>query len=89
VTAGGLVFVASWPDRTLHAFDKDTGKVLWEKELEANPEGLPSVYEVNGREYIVFSAAGHPKDTAIAEGYAWKAGKPEAEGYYVFALPTN
>jgi len=89
VTAGGLIFVASWADRTVHAFDKDTGKLLWEKELEANPEGLPSVYEVDGREYIVFCAAGHPKETAVAEGFAWKAGKPEAEGYYVFALPAN
>jgi quinoprotein glucose dehydrogenase len=89
VTAGGLVFIASWADRTLHAFDKDTGKLLWERELEANPEGLPSVYEVNGRQYIVFCAAGHPKETALAEGYAWKAGKPEAEGYYAFALPAH
>ena len=41
VTAGGLVFVATWPDRTVHAYDKDTGKLLWEQELEANPEDWP------------------------------------------------
>jgi quinoprotein glucose dehydrogenase len=89
VTAGGLVFVASWPDRTIHAFDKDSGKLLWEKELDANPEGLPSVYEVDGRQYIVFCASGHPAETAVAEGFAWKAGKAEAQGYYVFALPKQ
>ena len=87
VTAGGLVFVASWADRTIHAFDKETGQLLWEKEIDANPEGLPSVYEIDGRQYIVFCAAGHPAETAVAEGFAWRAGKAEAQGYYVFALP--
>lgn len=89
VTAGGLVFVASWSDRTIHAFDKDTGKLLWEKEIEANPEGLPAVYEVDGRQYIVFCAAGHPATLAPGEGFAWKAGKAAAQGYYVFALPKK
>ena len=50
VTAGGLVFVATWPDRTLHAYDKENGKLLWEKEIEANPEGLPAVCEIDGRD---------------------------------------
>jgi quinoprotein glucose dehydrogenase len=89
VTAGGLVFIATWPDRTIHAYDKDTGKLLWEQELEANPEGLPSVYEVDGRQYIVFCASGHPPEAAPAEGFAWKAGKAEAQGYYAFALPKQ
>ncbi len=87
VTAGGLVFIATWPDRTIHAYDKDTGKLLWEQEIQANPEGLPAMYSVNGRQYIVFCAAGHPPEAAPAEGFAWKAGKAEAQGYYAFALP--
>jgi quinoprotein glucose dehydrogenase len=89
VTAGGLVFVASWPDRTIHAYDKENGKLLWEKEIEANPEGVPAVYEIEGREYIVFCASGRSPDSAPAEGFAWKAGKAEAQGYYVFALPKQ
>jgi quinoprotein glucose dehydrogenase len=89
VTAGGLVFVASWPDRTIHAYDKENGKLLWEREIEANPEGVPAVYEIEGREYIVFCAAGRLPDSAPAEGFAWKAGKAEAQGYYVFALPKQ
>lgn len=44
MAAGGLVFVGTWPDRTLQAYDKDIGKLLWEQELEANPEGLAAVY---------------------------------------------
>ena len=89
VTAGGLVLIATWPDRTVHAYDKETGKLLWEQELDANPEGLPAVYQVDGREYIVFCAAGHGSESAPAEGFAWKAGKAEAQGYYAFALPEQ
>jgi quinoprotein glucose dehydrogenase len=89
VTAGGLVFIATWPDRTIHAYDKDSGKLLWEQEIEANPEGLPAVYEVDGRQYIVFCASGHTPETAPAEGFAWKAGKAVAHGYYAFALPKQ
>ena len=87
VTAGGLVFVGTWPDRTVHAFDKDSGKLLWEQELEANPEGLVAVYEAGGREYVVFCATARPPESAPAEGFAWRAGKAAAQGYYAFALP--
>ena len=40
-TAGGLIFVGTNGDGYVRAFDKDTGKVLWEHDLNANPEGLP------------------------------------------------
>jgi quinoprotein glucose dehydrogenase len=73
----------------VHAYDKDTGKLLWEQELEANPEGLAAVYEAGGREYVVFCAAGRRPESAPAEGFAWKAGKPAAQGYYAFALPET
>jgi quinoprotein glucose dehydrogenase len=89
VTAGGLVFVGSWGDRTVHAYDKDTGELLWEQEIGSNPEGLPSVYEAGGREYIVFCAAAHAPGAAPGEGYAWKSGTVDAQGYYVFALEND
>ncbi|RPI09951.1 MAG: pyrroloquinoline quinone-dependent dehydrogenase, partial [Acidobacteriales bacterium] len=56
VTAGGLLIAGTFSDRTLHAYDKDNGKVLWEKEIESGPEGIPSVYQAGGRQYIVFAA---------------------------------
>jgi quinoprotein glucose dehydrogenase len=83
-----LIFAGTFSDRTVRAFDKDTGRVLWEKELESGPEGIPAVYEVNGREYVAFAArTGRVFDNIGAESMAWKPGKPEAQGYYVFALP--
>src|ERR1700693_1156252 len=56
-TAGGLVFMGSGGDCALHAYDKDTDKVLWEKPVEANPDGIPAVYEAGGRPVVVFYAA--------------------------------
>jgi len=83
VTAGGLVFMGTLGDATLRAFDKDKGRVLWEKKMDSNPEGLPSVYEVGGREYVAFFL--HTNGEPGPAG----PGKPEAQGYYVFALPKN
>ncbi len=56
VTAGGLLLAAT-NDKKFRAYDPDTGKVLWETDLPASAEGVPAVYEVSGREYIVLCAA--------------------------------
>jgi len=96
VTAGGLIFIASQADRMIHAYDKDTGKLLWETEIDANPDGIPAVYEVDGREYVAFfaaSAQGQAQGPAPTPGsgtdFVFKAAKPGSQGYYVFALPQN
>jgi len=87
VTAGGLIFIGTNADGTVRAFDKDTGRVLWERQLDANPEGLAAVFEVGGREYVVFCTSTYESvpdgDIAIVQG------KLEAQGYYVFALPRT
>jgi glucose dehydrogenase len=87
VTAGGLIFVGTNADGYVRAFDKDTGKVLWERALDANPEGIAAVYEVGGRQYVAFCAS-HYADVN-ADNIAIFPGKPDAQGYYVFALPRR
>ncbi|APW62767.1 pyrroloquinoline quinone-dependent dehydrogenase [Paludisphaera borealis] len=61
VTAGGLVFIAGTKDERLHAFDKQTGKLLWEHPLPAGGYATPSTYQVNGRQYVVIAAGGAGK----------------------------
>jgi glucose dehydrogenase len=56
VTAGGLIFTGT-RDRKVRALDATNGAVLWEHELDAALEGMPAVYEVAGRQYVVFCAA--------------------------------
>jgi quinoprotein glucose dehydrogenase len=93
VTAGGLIFGGSISDSTMRAYDKDTGKVLWQMKLPAGPEGIPAVYEVAGREYVVMSARPSTRTPVAAGGAAPKEtiepGEVQTQGYYVFALPES
>lgn len=88
VTEGGLIFMGTGSDHTFRAYDKDTGKVVWQRVVDGNPDGIPAVYEWGGRQYVVWYAA------ADAGGGSrtpmnFKPGKPEAQGYYAFALPEG
>ena len=58
VTGGGLIFIATSADRKFRARDADSGKVLWEYTIPAASEGIPAVYEVDGREYIALPVGG-------------------------------
>jgi quinoprotein glucose dehydrogenase len=88
VTAGGLIFSGTISDATIRAYDKDTGKVLWEQVMPAGPEGIPAVFEVNGREYLAFSA--RPTLKALGPGGERQtADAAQTQGFYVFALPNK
>ncbi|MEP7366614.1 MAG: pyrroloquinoline quinone-dependent dehydrogenase [Acidobacteriota bacterium] len=79
VTAGGLIFTGT-RDKKVRALDVNDGKVLWEYELDAALEGMPAVYELGGRQYIVFCAA--------AQVGLTPATQEKIRGNYVaFALP--
>ena len=64
-TAGGLLFVGGTPDSRFRAFDKKTGKVLWETEVDAPAFASPMTYlgPTNGKQYIVIAAGGGNKYT--------------------------
>ena len=85
VTAGGLILIGTRSDSKLHAYDKDTGKLLWETVLPAGPQGVPAVYEIAGREYVALAAQSVPKPGQKTV----KSTSPEITGYYVFALPKK
>jgi quinoprotein glucose dehydrogenase len=57
ITAGGLVLFAG-NDSKLYALDSETGKLIFSKELPNGSQGVPAVYEVNGREYILLAVCG-------------------------------
>ncbi len=61
VTAGGLVFVGGSKDEKFRAFDKATGKTLWEHQLPAGGYATPCVYAVNGKQFVVIAAGGGGK----------------------------
>jgi quinoprotein glucose dehydrogenase len=58
VTASGLVFIAGTRDERIRAFDKKTGKIVWEYQLPAGGFATPITYEVKGRQYIAIAVGG-------------------------------
>ena len=58
VTAGGLVFISGAADKKLWAFDKKTGKLVWETELPAANNANVCSYSVGGKQYIALSVGG-------------------------------
>jgi quinoprotein glucose dehydrogenase len=58
VTAGGLIFIAGTGDEMLRAFDKHTGKIVWQYHLPAAGFATPITYMVDGVQYIVIAAGG-------------------------------
>lgn len=59
VTAGGLIFIAATNfDHKIRAFDKTTGKLLWESTLPFAGNATPATYTVKGKQYIVIAAGG-------------------------------
>ncbi|WP_128546969.1 outer membrane protein assembly factor BamB family protein [Larkinella soli] len=58
VTAGGLLFIAATKDEKIRAFDRKTGKQVWEYQLPAGGFATPITYEVDGKQYVVIAAGG-------------------------------
>jgi quinoprotein glucose dehydrogenase len=69
VTAGGLVFIAATRDSKIRAFNKRTGKLLWEYNLPAPGFATPSVYAVNGKQYLVIACGGGKLKTKSGDSY--------------------
>ncbi len=76
VTAGGLLFIgATNADAKFRAFDKRTGRLLWEYQMDAAGNATPATYMAGGKQYVVIGAGGG------------KWGNPSGSTYYAFALP--
>jgi len=80
VTATGLLF-STCLDGNIHAYDTENGAKLWSTPLPRNTEGIPAMYEVNGRQYFVVCAMGKVLDAAMATKIP--------SGYIVYALPER
>lgn len=75
VTAGGLVFIAATLDEKIRAFDKKTGELLWEEDLPVAGYATPSIYSIDGKQYVVIACGGG------------KLGTKSGDTYVAFTLP--
>jgi glucose dehydrogenase len=78
LTATGLLFVTA-ADRKVHIYDSSTGEQISELPLGGTTSGAPSMYELNGRQYLLVTA------TAAGSG---GPGAPPA-GVVAYALPRK
>jgi quinoprotein glucose dehydrogenase len=76
VTKSGLLFIGATNfDKKFRAYEKLTGKLLWETVLPAAGNATPSVYEIGGREYVAIVCGGGKNDA------------PSGSSIVAFALP--
>jgi alcohol dehydrogenase (cytochrome c) len=92
-TAGGLVFAGGTSDRYFRAFDARTGEVLWEQRTNSGITGVPSSFEVDGRQYIAVQS-GYGVDAAgmqrrIDSVRGTNTVVPQGGVVWVFALPDR
>ena len=92
VTATGLLF-ATAKDGYVRAYDAATGEELWSGELPRGTEGLPAMYQINGRQYLVVCATTNltwGKSSHESGPWTEADGKPKGPSAYVaFALPER
>lgn len=74
VTKGGLLFIGASADGKFRIIHKRTGKILREIDLPAPGVATPSIYEVNGKQYVVIACGGS------------KWGGKTSDAYVAFAL---
>jgi quinoprotein glucose dehydrogenase len=80
-TPTGLIFLAGG-DMKIRAYDEDTGKVLWTAQLPGQSQGIPAMYEANGRQYLIVNATSAPG----VRGAVPTSAQPR--GYIAYALPS-
>ena len=51
-TAGNLVFMGGTSDRYFRAFNAKNGRLLWQQRTNSGITGVPSSFEVDGKQYI-------------------------------------
>ncbi|MEM8487542.1 MAG: pyrroloquinoline quinone-dependent dehydrogenase [Bacteroidota bacterium] len=78
VTGGGLVFIGASTDNKIHAFDLDSGALLWAHALPRAGIATPMTYMVDGQQFVVIAAGGHGK-----------AGLQLGDFVVAFALPED
>jgi glucose dehydrogenase len=81
VTAGGVVWIAATNfDCKFRAFDKKTGKLLWQTTLPYPGNATPATYAIDGKQYVVIASGG---------GALLAASRTSKGIYIAYALPDG
>ena len=97
VTSSGVLFCTG-KDGKVYAFDVNNGKELWSYKLPTGTEGIPAMYELNGKHYLVvcastplrFGREGEQPENNAGAGPPPSPPPGSTKGsYIVFALPEK
>jgi len=69
VTKGGLLFIGASADGKFRIIHKRTGKILREIDLPAPGVATPSIYEVNGKQFVVIACGGSKWGGKTSDAY--------------------
>jgi alcohol dehydrogenase (cytochrome c) len=90
-TDGNLVFAGGTPDQYFRAFDATTGKLLWQHRASSGITGIPSTWEIDGKQYVGVQSGWGVDAQRGQRGLDRIRGKtthvPEGGVLWVFALP--
>lgn len=74
ITKNDLLLIAGTKDGMFRAFNRFTGKLLWQTKLPAASFATPAMYQINGKQYVVLACGGE------------KLGTPKGNQIVAFAL---
>jgi quinoprotein glucose dehydrogenase len=74
ITKNGLLLIAGTKDGMFRAFNRFTGKLLWQTKLPAASFATPAMYHIKGKQFIVLACGGE------------KLGTPKGNTIVAFAI---
>lgn len=87
VTSSGVLFCTG-KDGKVYAFDVDNGKELWSYKLPTGTEGIPALYQIEGKSYLVVCSSTPLRfGRDDSEDNASSGPANNKNSYVVFALP--
>jgi len=72
----GILFITGTSDNFVYGIDSDSGKELWNYEMEASGSAPPILYEIDGRQYL----------SIISTGGAYNDYKKKGSTIYTFGI---
>lgn len=75
ITSNGLLFIAATQDEKFRVYHQKDGTLLFQTELPAAGYATPSIYTIDGKQYVVIACGGG------------KLGTKSGDSYIAFSLP--
>ena len=58
LNGAGILFYTGTDDGKAYAIDTETGKELWSHQMEAAGSTPPTIFEIDGKQYVTFTSTG-------------------------------